>query len=58
MPCRIWSRALAADWFARFEGAGLDGVVAKRLEESYQPGKRAMVKVTGRLMGRPTTRNP
>jgi ATP-dependent DNA ligase len=38
-------RALAADWFARFEGAGLDGVVAKRLEESYQPGKRAMVKV-------------
>ncbi len=38
-------RALAADWFDRFEGAGLDGVVAKRLEGTYQPGKRAMVKV-------------
>jgi ATP-dependent DNA ligase len=38
-------RAVAADWFARFEGAGLDGVVAKRLDGSYQPGVRAMVKV-------------
>jgi ATP-dependent DNA ligase len=38
-------RALAADWFDRFEGAGLDGVVAKRLDGAYQPGKRAMVKV-------------
>jgi ATP-dependent DNA ligase len=38
-------RALAADWFSRFEGAGLDGVVAKRLDGSYQPGVRAMVKV-------------
>ncbi len=38
-------RALAADWFDRFEGAGLDGVVAKRLDGIYQPGKRAMVKV-------------
>jgi ATP-dependent DNA ligase len=38
-------RALAADWFDRFEGAGLDGVVAKRLDATYQPGKRAMVKV-------------
>ena len=38
-------RALAADWFERFEGAGLDGVVAKRLDAPYQPGKRAMVKV-------------
>ncbi|HYL41349.1 MAG TPA: ATP-dependent DNA ligase [Candidatus Binatus sp.] len=37
--------ALAADWFERFEGAGLDGVVAKRLDGTYQPGKRAMVKV-------------
>ncbi|HYM83738.1 MAG TPA: ATP-dependent DNA ligase [Candidatus Dormibacteraeota bacterium] len=37
--------AIAADWFDRFEGAGLDGVVAKRLEAPYQPGKRAMVKV-------------
>jgi ATP-dependent DNA ligase len=38
-------RAVAADWFDRFEGAGLDGVVAKRLDAPYQPGKRAMVKV-------------
>jgi ATP-dependent DNA ligase len=38
-------RALAADWFDRFEGAGLDGVVAKRLEGKYQPGKRAMLKI-------------
>ena len=38
-------RALAADWFDRFEGAGLDGVVAKRLEGTYLPGKRAMLKI-------------
>ena len=38
-------RARALDWFQRFEGAGLDGVVAKRLEDPYQPGQRAMVKV-------------
>ena len=38
-------RALAADWFDRFEGAGLDGVVAKKLDAVYQPGKRAMLKV-------------
>jgi ATP-dependent DNA ligase len=38
-------RALAVDWFSRFEGAGLDGVIAKRLDGTYQPGKRAMIKV-------------
>jgi ATP-dependent DNA ligase len=38
-------RALAEDWFHRFEGAGLDGVIAKRLSEKYQPGKRAMLKI-------------
>jgi len=38
-------RSTAADWFERFEGAGLDGVVAKRLDGFYLPGKRAMVKV-------------
>jgi len=38
-------RDTAADWFDRFEGAGLDGVVAKRLEAPYQPGKRAMLKI-------------
>jgi len=38
-------RSLAADWFDRFEGAGLDGVVAKRLDGAYLPGKRAMLKI-------------
>jgi ATP-dependent DNA ligase len=38
-------RALAVKWLARFEGAGLDGVVAKPEEGTYQPGKRAMLKV-------------
>jgi ATP-dependent DNA ligase len=36
---------LAGDWFNRFEGAGLDGVVAKRLSEPYKEGERVMVKV-------------
>ena len=35
----------ARDWFERFEGAGLDGVVAKPLNAPYQPGKRAMAKI-------------
>jgi len=39
------SRAEAEDWFARFEGAGLDGVVAKGTGLTYQPDKRVMVKV-------------
>ncbi len=38
-------RDVAADWFRRFEGAGLDGIVAKRLDGPYEPGRRAMVKV-------------
>jgi ATP-dependent DNA ligase len=38
-------RATGQDWFQRFEGAGLDGVVAKRLDGAYQPGKRAMLKI-------------
>jgi ATP-dependent DNA ligase len=38
-------RALAEDWLARFEGAGLDGVVAKPLANPYRPGERSMVKV-------------
>ena len=37
--------AVAADWFTTFEGAGLDGIVAKRLDDVYQPDKRALVKV-------------
>src|SRR6185295_7397667 len=38
-------RALAEDWFQRFEGAGLDGVMAKRLDEPYRAGERTMIKV-------------
>ena len=37
--------ALARDWLTRFEGAGLDGVIAKAESGPYQPGKRAMIKV-------------
>ena len=43
-PCSR-ERALAEEWFHSFEGAGLDGVVAKHEDTRYQPGKRAMVKV-------------
>jgi ATP-dependent DNA ligase len=38
-------RAIALDWLTRFEGAGLDGVIAKPESGSYLPGKRAMIKV-------------
>ena len=38
-------RDVAADWFRRFEGAGLDGVVAKASGGRYEPNKRAMLKV-------------
>jgi ATP-dependent DNA ligase len=36
---------LASDWFQRFEGAGLDGVVAKPVGGVYEPNKRVMLKV-------------
>jgi ATP-dependent DNA ligase len=38
-------RILAAQWLDQFEGAGLDGVIAKPAASPYQPGKRAMIKV-------------
>ena len=38
-------RAIAQDWFRRFEGAGLDGVMAKPLAGAYEPDKRVMLKV-------------
>ena len=38
-------RATAARWLDQFEGAGLDGVIAKPADGPYQPGKRAMIKV-------------
>ena len=38
-------RALAAEWLERFEGAGLDGVIAKPAGAPYAPGKRTMFKI-------------
>jgi ATP-dependent DNA ligase len=35
----------ARDWFDRFEGAGLDGLIAKPDDSTYQPGVRAMIKL-------------
>jgi len=35
----------AQDWFERFEGAGLDGVIAKPRKDAYQPGKRGWLKI-------------
>src|SRR6266496_1630515 len=37
--------SVAADWFRRFEGAGLDGVIAKPISGTYEPNKRVMLKV-------------
>ncbi len=36
---------VAAEWLSRFEGAGLDGVIAKPDAGTYEPGKRAMFKI-------------
>jgi len=38
-------RTVASDWFRRFEGAGLDGVMAKLASGIYEPDKRVMLKV-------------
>lgn len=38
-------REQAVEWLQRFEGAGLDGVIAKLETATYQPGKRAMLKI-------------
>src|SRR5690625_967671 len=40
--------ALAKEWFVTFEGAGLDGIIAKSLTAPYAPGKRTMIKVKHR----------
>ena len=37
--------ATAREWLQRFEGAGLDGVIAKPAAGKYEPGKRAMIKI-------------
>ena len=39
------ARVIAQDWFTRFEGAGLDGVIAKPLAGPYTPDKRTMLKI-------------
>jgi ATP-dependent DNA ligase len=38
-------RDVADQWFRTFEGAGLDGLIAKPLDGTYQPGKRVMFKI-------------
>src|SRR5207253_9411231 len=38
-------RRIAEDWFRRFEGAGLDGVIAKPISGTYDPNKRVMLKI-------------
>jgi ATP-dependent DNA ligase len=38
-------RTIALEWLTRFEGAGLDGIVAKPVDGLYQPGQRAMLKI-------------
>ena len=40
--------AVAAQWFTEFEGAGLDGVIAKRLTDPYTPDKRTLAKIKHR----------
>lgn len=40
-----FDRSVAQDWFHRFEGAGLEGVMAKPADGPYQPGKRTQLKV-------------
>src|SRR6185436_8211790 len=37
--------SVASDWFRRFEGAGLDGVMAKPISGAYEPDTRVMLKV-------------
>lgn len=39
------NRKIAADWFRRFEGAGLDGVIAKPVAGTYEPNRRVMFKI-------------
>lgn len=40
-----FDKQLASDWFRRFEGAGLDGVIAKPASGIYEPDKRVMFKI-------------
>src|SRR6185503_7380212 len=40
-----YETSVASDWFRRFEGAGLDGVMAKPIAGAYEPDKRVMLKI-------------
>ena len=40
-----YDSSVATEWFRRFEGAGLDGVMAKPVSGTYEPNKRVMLKV-------------
>jgi ATP-dependent DNA ligase len=40
-----YESSIAADWFGRFEGAGLDGIMAKPISGAYESDKRVMLKV-------------
>ncbi len=42
------SEDVAREWFDTFESAGCDGIIAKKPELAYQPGKRAMIKIKHR----------
>jgi ATP-dependent DNA ligase len=48
-PCHLTRTTtdptVAQEWFTRFEGAGLDGVIAKPLTGTYQPNARTMFKI-------------
>jgi ATP-dependent DNA ligase len=44
-------RARAEEWFSAFEGAGLDGIIAKPVGGAYEPGKRALIKVKHQRTG-------
>ena len=44
LTARTTEPSTAQRWFSEFEGAGLDGIVAKPLADSYEPGKRTMAK--------------
>src|SRR5262244_1028105 len=45
LPPTTTDRTVASDWCPRFEGAGLDGVMAKPASVTYEPNKRVMLKV-------------
>jgi len=43
-----YESSVASDWFSRFEGAGLDGVMAKPISGAYESDRRVMLKIQAR----------